>query len=113
MWFGNETVNRSIAWPYAVLCMRVLSQPCSQAPCPASHHWKVRLVLRGSGTSCPGRRHLVLGPRGGTASPRTTCLGGQLVRGDTWSSYIGILLNREMPCLGTLLSVFSQARLHL
>ena len=24
---------------------------------------------------------------GGTASPRTTCPGGQLVRGDTWSSY--------------------------
>ena len=65
-----KPVNKSIAWPDAVLCMRVLSQPCSQVPHPASHHWKVRLVLDGGGTSCPGRGHLVLGPH---------------VRGNSWS----------------------------
>ena len=66
--FGLEMrlVDSSIAWLYAVLCMSVLSQHCSQALCPPSHHWKVRLhgtlwwgdIL----SSCPGRGHLVLGP---------------------------------------------------
>ena len=80
-------VNRSIAWPYAVFCMIVLSQPCSQAPRPASHRWKVRLVLCGGGTSCPGRGHLVLGPHvqgdswsGGTHGPPTLCSFSECVK---------------------------------
>ena len=32
---------------------------------------------------------------GGTAGPRTTCPGGQLVRGDMWSSYSGRMLCGE------------------
>ena len=83
-------VNRSIAWPYAVLCMSVLSQPCSQVPRPASHRWKVRLVHCSGGTSLSWQ---------GTFGPRTTRPGGQLVlgphvQGDSWSGGHVVLLQR-------------------
>ena len=54
------------------------AQPCSQASHPASHHWKVRLVLHGGKTSSPGRGHLVLGPhvQDNSYGPRTR---------DSWS----------------------------
>ena len=56
------------------------------AACHPLHESTQPALFTGGGTSCPGRGHLVLGPRvsggwgvgggGGAASPRITCLGG-------------------------------------